>query len=46
VDDIRWWTLPELLATEDRVFPPDLPELLGEILAGRYPSEPFWIRWR
>jgi hypothetical protein len=46
IDDIRWWTLEELNATADRVFPPDLPMLLADIVAGRFPAEPLWIRWR
>jgi 8-oxo-dGTP diphosphatase len=46
IDDIRWWTLADLQATEDRVFPPDLPALLGDVLTGRFPAEPLWIRWR
>ena len=33
VDDIRWWTLAELAACAEPVFPADLAERLGEILA-------------
>lgn len=32
VDDIRWWTLADLVATADAVFPPDLAERLTGIL--------------
>jgi 8-oxo-dGTP pyrophosphatase MutT (NUDIX family) len=37
VDAIRWWTLAELAASEEPVFPRDLPARLAEILseAGR-----------
>ena len=28
VDGHRWWTLAELRATDERVYPPDLPDLL------------------
>jgi len=45
IDDIRWWTHAELLATDERVWPPDLAELLGDILAERLPPEPISIRW-
>jgi 8-oxo-dGTP diphosphatase len=45
IDDIRWWTHAELLATDERIFPPDLPALLGEVLADRLPAEPISIRW-
>lgn len=45
IDDIRWWTLAELGATADLVFPPGLADLLPEILAGAYPAEPLRIPW-
>jgi hypothetical protein len=34
VDGHRWWTLAELQATGERIYPPDLPVLLGSLLAG------------
>ena len=46
IDDIRWWTHAELAATEDRVWPPGLADLLAEILAGRFPEAPIVISWR
>jgi 8-oxo-dGTP pyrophosphatase MutT (NUDIX family) len=45
IDDIRWWTHAELLATDEPVFPPGLADLLHDILAGRLPAEPLSIRW-
>lgn len=45
IDDIRWWTCPDLAVTTDRVFPPGLAALLPDILAGRFPSEPVSIPW-
>jgi 8-oxo-dGTP pyrophosphatase MutT (NUDIX family) len=45
IDDIRWWTHAELLATDEPVFPPGLADLLHDILAGRRPAEPLSIRW-
>ncbi|MBV8683747.1 MAG: NUDIX domain-containing protein [Caulobacteraceae bacterium] len=33
VDDIRWWTLEELLACEEDVYPADLAQRLADILA-------------
>lgn len=45
IDDIRWWTLSELTATGERVFPPGLAELLPDILAGRLPDPPRRIPW-
>lgn len=45
IDDVRWWTLPALLATTDRVFPPGLAGLLPPILAGAFPDPPHPIPW-
>jgi len=45
IDDIRWWTLAELVTTADRVVPPGLATLLPAILAGRFPVEPEVIPW-
>jgi len=45
IDDIRWWTLAELTATTERVFPPGLPGLLTDLLAGDPPAEPRAIPW-
>lgn len=44
VDDIRWWTLDALMASEEVVYPLDLRRLLPDVLAGRYPPEPVVIR--
>jgi 8-oxo-dGTP pyrophosphatase MutT (NUDIX family) len=33
VDDIRWWTLADLAACAEPVFPPELPARLAAILA-------------
>ena len=46
IDDIRWWTHADLAATEERVFPPGLADLLAEVLAGRFPEAPIVISWR
>ncbi len=40
IDDIRWWTLDELSASEEAVYPEGLAALLPEIIAGDYPAEP------
>lgn len=45
IDDIRWWTAPDLAATRDPVFPPGLAQRLPAILAGHYPPEPVVIPW-
>jgi len=34
----RWWTLPELRGTRDRLAPPALPALVAAVLAGRGPG--------
>lgn len=45
IDDIRWWTLAELMMTADRVVPPGLAQRLPPILAGEFPVEPVLIPW-
>lgn len=45
IDDIRWWTLGELVLTTDRVFPPGLADRLAPLLAGDIPAEPVPIPW-
>lgn len=43
VDDLRWWTLEELVLTEERIYPERFLELLPDVAAGRYPGEPLVI---
>ena len=42
-DEVRWWRPQDLPLAKEAVFPPGLSELLPDILAGRYPSEPMTI---
>ncbi|MFA5601317.1 MAG: NUDIX domain-containing protein [Phenylobacterium sp.] len=44
VDDIRWWALPELIATPEPVYPRDIRRLAPDAAAGRWPTEPLIIR--
>ena len=44
VDDMRWWTLAELMATPETVYPEGLAERLPDVLAGRFPAKPLVIR--
>lgn len=46
VDDLRWWSLEEILATEERIYPERLVELLPDVIEGRYPAEPLVITVR
>lgn len=39
--EYRWWSVPELAATDVVVYPPNLARILPELLAGRLPTEPF-----
>ena len=45
IDDIRWWTLAELMTTQDAVFPPGLAQRLPAVLNGAFPTEPERIPW-
>jgi 8-oxo-dGTP pyrophosphatase MutT (NUDIX family) len=38
VDDLRWWTLEDLAACEEQIFPERFLELLPDVAAGRYPE--------
>jgi ADP-ribose pyrophosphatase YjhB (NUDIX family) len=40
VDDIRWWTLDEIAASDEKIYPEGLAALLPKILAGQYPAPP------
>lgn len=42
--DHRWWSLDDLRALDETVFPEDLASHLPPILAGIYPAEPIRIR--
>jgi 8-oxo-dGTP pyrophosphatase MutT (NUDIX family) len=44
IDELRWWTVAEIAASRERIFPERLAELLPDILAGRFPSEPLDLR--
>lgn len=43
VDDLRWWTLEELGACAEPIYPERFLELLPDVLAGAYPDEPLEI---
>jgi 8-oxo-dGTP pyrophosphatase MutT (NUDIX family) len=45
-DDMRWWTLADLRRTDETLYPPGLPDLLAEVLAGRLPDAPLVITGR
>jgi ADP-ribose pyrophosphatase YjhB (NUDIX family) len=39
----RWWTLEELLATGDAIFPTTLPVLMSQLLHDGVPSQPIEV---
>ena len=43
--DLRWWSLDELRACTDVVYPAGLAALLPDVLDGRHPAEPVTIPW-
>ena len=45
VDDLRWWSLDDLAACGDRIYPGGLVDRLPDVLAGRHPLEPLTIPW-
>lgn len=44
-EEHRWWTVAELAATTDTVYPYGLAELLNDIIAGRIPTAPIELPW-
>ncbi|WP_067179770.1 NUDIX hydrolase [Microtetraspora niveoalba] len=45
LDVFRWWTVPELHATDECVLPAGLADLLERLLNGDLPSEPMAMSW-
>jgi 8-oxo-dGTP pyrophosphatase MutT (NUDIX family) len=45
IDDLRWWTPPDLAASGETIFPREMPVLLPDVAAGRYPAIPLWLTW-
>lgn len=43
VDDIRWWSLAEIAATTDRIWPERFGDLIGAIARDDYPAQPLEI---
>jgi 8-oxo-dGTP pyrophosphatase MutT (NUDIX family) len=43
--DHRWWTLGDLRATDDLVFPLGLADLLPGLLSGERPAKPVRLPW-
>jgi 8-oxo-dGTP pyrophosphatase MutT (NUDIX family) len=43
--DHRWWTVAELAATGETVYPFDLAPLLARLVAGDVPAEPVQLPW-
>lgn len=39
----RWWTLDEVVTCDEAFLPPRLPELLPDLVAGRFPDPPLDI---
>jgi 8-oxo-dGTP pyrophosphatase MutT (NUDIX family) len=44
-DGFRWWTVAELAATAETIYPFGLVELLNDLIAGRFPTEPVRLPW-
>lgn len=45
IDDIRWWTLAEMAATRERIYPAGIVDLLPAVAAGDYPPEPLVLTY-
>ncbi|MET7457671.1 NUDIX domain-containing protein [Streptomyces sp. NPDC005574] len=40
IRELRWWTLPELRDTREKVYPADLANLVAAVVEGRIPARP------
>jgi ADP-ribose pyrophosphatase YjhB (NUDIX family) len=45
VEDLRWWSLDEIAASREIIFPTGLAAMLPDVLAGRHPNPPIAIAW-
>jgi 8-oxo-dGTP pyrophosphatase MutT (NUDIX family) len=43
MDDMRWWSLAEIAAVDEMIYPERLRDLLPDIAAGRLPTTPLEI---
>jgi 8-oxo-dGTP pyrophosphatase MutT (NUDIX family) len=41
----RWWTVPQLVATDEIIYPYGLVNLLTDTIAGRVPETPVRLPW-
>jgi 8-oxo-dGTP pyrophosphatase MutT (NUDIX family) len=41
----HWWSIPELAATTETIFPSGLVPLLTDLIANRIPAEPITLPW-
>ena len=46
VDDMRWWTVADLAACREAVYPLELRAMLPDLVAGRLPATPIVIAYR
>ena len=44
--ELRWWALGDLQASNEHFYPAQLTELLPDVLAGRFPTEPIVLKPR
>lgn len=41
----RWWSIPDLLASDERIEPAGLADLAAQVAAGTIPAAPAVLRW-
>lgn len=39
IDDLRWWTLAEIAASSERIYPERFRDLVGAVARGEFPAE-------
>ncbi len=45
IADHKWWSVAELAATDERIRPPGLADLVAQLLTGWRPAEPIRLAW-
>ena len=46
ITGLRWWTVPELRSTRERLSPPGVADLVASLLADGAPTRPVRLSWR
>ena len=43
IRDMRWWDVEDLRAADEVIYPKEIGQLVGDVVAGQYPAAPIWL---